>query len=236
MVDDLEVLRCSASSSEFTDDTNHAKLPSLALDDLKAEDMRRGRSAKATRRRRCTPKWGFAEGRGWEFGLGSLPPFLLLRGLEPRTATSARGGGISVSGGFYIVGTIPVLLPRAFLRAGARHPAVYKVVQRSKTARQEAGFLPHARNGCQRMRWVDVSHQGTQHSRQYNVSADTGAFEICRSRPRAPDVSTLQSVEDDQLGSTCTHSPYHACPCAHFLGGGVLVPALPSPSPPVHAP
>jgi hypothetical protein len=72
--------------------------------------------------------------------------------------------------------------------------------------------------------------------RQYNVSVDTGAFEIPPSSSRAPDASTLQSVEDDQLGSTCTHSPYHACPCAHFLGGYVLVPALPSPSPPVHAP
>ena len=73
--------------------------------------------------------------------------------------------------------------------------------------------------------------------RQYNVSVDTGAFEICRSRPRAPDVSSLQSVEvRPARAGTCTHSPYHAYPCVHFLCGGVLVPALPSPSPPVHAP
>ena len=68
--------------------------------------------------------------------------------------------------------------------------------------------------------------------RQYNVSVDTGAFEICRSRPRAPDVSTLQSVEERAArASTCTHRPYHAYPCVHFLCGGVLAPALPSPSP-----
>jgi len=72
--------------------------------------------------------------------------------------------------------------------------------------------------------------------RQYNVSVDTGAFEICHSRPRAPTCRRCRASKYDQLGSTCTHSPYHACPCAHFLGGGVLEPALPSPSPPLHAP
>ena len=75
------------------------------------------------------------------------------------------------------------------------------------------------------------------HIRPYNVSADTGAFEACRSRPEAPDLSTLQSVEvRPARGSTCTHSPYHAYPCVHFWGGGVLVPALPCPSRPVHPP
>ena len=56
------------------------------------------------------------------------------------------------------------------------------------------------------------------------------------SSSRAPDASTLPSVEvRPATGRTCTHSSYHACPCARFLSGGVLGPALPSPSFPVHA-
>jgi hypothetical protein len=81
-------------------------------------------------------------------------------------------------------------------------------------------------------------HQGSapQHFRRYNVSADTKAFEILQSSSRAPDASTLPSVEvRPASGRTCTHSSYHACPCARFLSGGVLGPALPSPSFPVPA-
>ena len=72
------------------------------------------------------------------------------------------------------------------------------------------------------------------HFRPYNVSADTGAFEL-RSRAPAPDASTPLSVEvRPARRSTCTHSPYRACPCAHFLRGGLLVPSLPCPSRPMH--
>ena len=66
------------------------------------------------------------------------------------------------------------------------------------------------------------------------MSADTGAFEL-RSRAPAPDASTPLSVEvRPARRSTCTHSPYRACPCAHFLRGGLLVPSLPCPSRHMH--
>ena len=93
-------------------------------------------------------------------------------------------------------------------------------------------------NGCRGLRRVDFSHQGSVCSSLDNITC-LKTREPSKYRRRALERRTrrrCRASKFDQLGSTCTHSPYHACPCAHFLGGGVLVPALPSPSPPVHAP
>jgi hypothetical protein len=57
-----------------------------------------------------------------------------------------------------------------------------------------------------------------QLSRQYNVSIDTGAFEIPPSSSRAPDASTLQSVEVRPARKHLHAQPVPCVPVRAFLG------------------
>jgi hypothetical protein len=57
-----------------------------------------------------------------------------------------------------------------------------------------------------------------QLSRQYNVSIDTGAFEIPQSSSRAPDASTLQSVEVRPARKHLHAQPVPCVPVRAFLG------------------
>jgi hypothetical protein len=54
--------------------------------------------------------------------------------------------------------------------------------------------------------------------RQYNVSADTGAFEIPQSSSRLPDASTLQSVEVRPARKHLHAQPVPCVPVRAFLG------------------
>ena len=69
-------------------------------------------------------------------------------------------------------------------------------------------------NGCR----FQPSGKRLQLFRQYNVSADTGAFEIPQSSSRLPDASTLQSVEVRPARKHLHAQPVPCVPVRAFLG------------------
>ena len=87
-----------------------------------------------------------------------------------------------------------------------------------------------------RLRRVDLSHQGSFRCTFDHITClqtrepSNCAVELQRRTRRRP----LSVEVRPARRSTCTHSPYRACPSAHFLRGGLLVPSLPCPSRHMH--